>query len=339
MTYRDALQLILRNITLLVIFPRKILRSSFVPKKLRDLGHATLDFKRYMEEMLARERQLILKQESGTDNLMSALVRASEEAKEANAVGGPNKGLADDEIFGNIFMYNLAGHDTTANAVAYAIVLLAAFPERQEWLAEEINSVFGDQQNIESWEYESAFPKLKRCLATLFETLRLYGSVVFIPKSTGSHAQTLTIKNKEYLLPPETWVTANSEALHTNPSIWGPDALEWRPERWLTPSHNDHPTNSNSESEIFFEPAKGTFVPWAEGPRACLGRKFAQVEFVAVMAMLFHKHRVRPMSLPGESALQTRERLLKMADESGIFAISLQMEKPQSVPLVWEVRE
>ena len=167
MTYRDALQLILRNITLLVIFPQKILRSSFVPKKLRDLGHATRDFKRYMEEMLTRERQLILRQESGTDNLMSALVRASEEAKEANAVGGPNKGLADDEIFGNIFMYNLAGHDTTANAVAYAIVLLAAFPERQEWLAEEINSIFGDQKNIETWEYESAFPKLERCLATL----------------------------------------------------------------------------------------------------------------------------------------------------------------------------
>ena len=167
MTYRDALQLILRNITLLVIFPQKILRSSFVPKKLHDLGQATLDFKKYMEEMLTRERQLILNEESGTDNLMSALVRASEEAKAANAVGGSNKGLSDDEIFGNIFMYNLAGHDTTANALAYAIVLLAAFPERQEWLAEEVNSVLGDQDTNETWDYESAFPKLKRCLATL----------------------------------------------------------------------------------------------------------------------------------------------------------------------------
>ena len=167
MTYRDALQLILRNITLLVIFPQRLLRSSFAPKKLRNLGQATLDFKKYMEEMLTRERQLILNQESGTDNLMSALVRASEEAKAANAVGGSNKGLADDEIYGNIFMYNLAGHDTTANALAYAIVLLAAFPERQEWLADEINSVFRAQDNIESWDYESAFPRLKRCLAIL----------------------------------------------------------------------------------------------------------------------------------------------------------------------------
>ena len=164
-----------------------------------------------------------------------------------------------------------------------------------------------------------------------FETLRLYGSVVFIPKSTTSHAQPLTIKNKDYLLPPDTWVTANSQALHTNPKIWGSDALVWRPERWLTPN----PDINTSETETFIDPPKGTYVPWAEGPRACLGRKFAQVEFVAVMAVLFRKHRVRPALLKGESAVRTRERLVSMVDESGIFAISLQMERPGSVPLVW----
>ena len=170
-----------------------------------------------------------------------------------------------------------------------------------------------------------------------FETLRLYGSVVFIPKSTGPHAQTLTIKNKDYSLPPDTWVTTNSQALHTNPQIWGPDALDWRPERWLTSFPT--PNNTNSRSETFIEPAKGTYVPWAEGPRACLGRKFAQVEFVAVMAVLFRKHSVRPAVLKGESALRTKERLLQMVDESGIFAISLQMEHPKEVPLVWSLRE
>lgn len=166
MSYRDALSMILRNVIVLFLVPRAWLSMSFMPRKLRDLGQATMEFQKYMEEMLATERKLISKRDPGQGNLMSALIRASEEANELRQ-NGSMEGLQDEEIFGNIFVYNLAGHETTANTVASAIVLLAAYPEWQDWIAEEIDIVFGSGENTKVVSYEDAFPRLRRCLAIM----------------------------------------------------------------------------------------------------------------------------------------------------------------------------
>ena len=88
-------------------------------------------------------------------------------------------------------------------------------------------------------------------------------------------------------------------------------------------------------SETIIEPENGTFVPWADGPRSCPGRKFAQVEFVAVMATLFREHRVRPVKLAGESAKDAQRKVLAVVDDSAISAITLQMQQPERVSLVW----
>lgn len=168
MTYRDALSLCLRNIITFALFPKKYLSLSFLPEKLRLLGQATREFQRYMEEMLAHERDVTQKSEGRVSNLMGALVRASDEAEQSTEESTPSShGLTDDEIFGNIFAFNLAGHETTANTVAAAIVLLAANPEYQTWLAEELQYVFGHNTDPKDFPYEEAFPKLQRCMAVM----------------------------------------------------------------------------------------------------------------------------------------------------------------------------
>ena len=172
MSYREALSLTLRNMTLLFVVPQAFLRSYFAPKKLRDLGRATKQLQMYMEEMLARERQLISKRMPGKGNLMSALIRASEEAKEVGK-DGSMQGLRDEEIFGNIFLYSLAGHETTANTLAFAIMLLAAYPEWQDWIAEEIDNVFESGESSKASAYENVFPRLRRCLAIMVCFTRL----------------------------------------------------------------------------------------------------------------------------------------------------------------------
>ena len=166
MTYRDSLSLCLRNVITFSIFPKKFLSSKFLPNKLRKLGQAAQEFQQYMEETLARERSSAPDRQSGSGNLMSALVRASEEAKQSTLDGKQSRlGFTDDEIYGNIFVYNLAGHESTANTVATALVLLAAYPQYQDWLSEEIDSVF--VTSSEPWQYEKAFPRLHRCLAVM----------------------------------------------------------------------------------------------------------------------------------------------------------------------------
>lgn len=174
-----------------------------------------------------------------------------------------------------------------------------------------------------------------------YETLRLYGSIVFIPKSTGFHPQSLTLGEKTHLLPPNTAVNINVQALHTDPQTWGSDALDWRPSRWLrtspaTPGINDNHTSPMTE-ETFIEPEAGTFIPWADGPRECVGRKFSQVEFVAVLASLFRHYRVRPVVEDGEEGEADGWRaLVQMVDDSAISAITLQMLDPRSRSLRWE---
>ena len=168
MTYRDALSLCLQNIITFAILGKKILSSSFLPKKLRTLGVATKEFQRYMEEMLSHERNMAAKREHGTGNLIGALVRASEEAQQSgDRSDSAHLGLTDDEIFGNIFAFNLAGHETTANTLATAIVLLAAKPEYQTWIAEEIDEVLHSIGDPSKWVYEEMFHKLQRCLAVM----------------------------------------------------------------------------------------------------------------------------------------------------------------------------
>jgi cytochrome P450 len=171
-----------------------------------------------------------------------------------------------------------------------------------------------------------------------YETLRLYGSIVFIPKSTGFHTQSVTVDERTHVLPPSTSVNINVQALHTEPEIWGPDALEWKPSRWLEPSNSSHSQAGNLTAETFIEPEAGSFIPWADGPRACVGKKFSQVEFVAVLAVLFQQYQARPVLKAGESEEDGKRALIAMVNNSAISAITLQMQEPRSRALRWEKR-
>lgn len=88
--------------------------------------------------------------------------------------------------------------------------------------------------------------------------------------------------------------------------------------------------------ETFIEPEPGSFIPWADGLRACVGRKFSQVEFVAVLASLFQQYQVRPVLRDGESEEEGRRALVAMVDGSAISAITLQMQEPRKRALRWE---
>jgi len=90
--------------------------------------------------------------------------------------------------------------------------------------------------------------------------------------------------------------------------------------------------------EAHIEPAKGTFIPWADGPRNCPGQKFAQVEFVSVVANLFSTHQVKPVLSPGQNSDDATKALLCMVEGSAISAITLQMQEPRKVALKWERR-
>jgi cytochrome P450 len=77
------------------------------------------------------------------------------------------------------------------------------------------------------------------------------------------------------------------------------------------------------------------YNPWTAGPRVCPGKKFAQVEFVAVIARLFKNGRVRPKFEAGEK-LEDAVRRVKEVVEDSQLDITLNMIHPERAGLIWE---
>ena len=367
-TYRDSLSIILKNALLIMVLPAKAFQIPGAPSKWSQIGWAITVFREYMLTQLEEERRLIAEGQPGTGTLMSNLVRASDEGTQAvkdypdavksKAVAGP-KPLTVDEILGNIFVFNFAGHDTTAISLAYSMLLLVAHSDVQDWIAEELNFHLPNG-NSESWKYEDSFPKLKRCLAVLvrspedapfplmqryrlipmqLETLRLYNPLPGVPKYTGREAQFLTVNRQDIHIPEDTLVIPNLMALHTHPRYWGRDSLTWNPFRWI---ENDHDASSldlgaTLSTEKVLEPEKGTFIAWSDGARNCPGKKFAQVEFVATLAALFRCHRAQPVLNQGENLAQAEKRVLDVVKDSSVELL-LQMRNPKSVAVTWSHR-
>ena len=70
-------------------------------------------------------------------------------------------GLSDREIISNMHLFTIAGHETTATTLRFALVLLALHQNVQDWVHNGISEATKDKlPNIEDWNYDDAFPKL-----------------------------------------------------------------------------------------------------------------------------------------------------------------------------------
>lgn len=239
-SYRDALQTVLDNAIFIMILPYKYLQGSLMPKKLPRIGNAARSFKKYMVQMLEDETAALGNNEPGSGGLMGSFVRAldrheREVATQPELRGSKDgkRGLSIDEIFGNLFVINFAGHDTTANTLAFIMLLLAAHPEVQAWVAEELSTLDTTNDHaVDEWDYEYMFPRLKRCRAVLLETLRLYPPIMSLPKWTKDHSQTIQVGEKTLVIPPGVGTSVHLLAIHTHQKYWQ-DPLVWRPSRWI----------------------------------------------------------------------------------------------------------
>jgi hypothetical protein len=168
--YRESIALVLENcVLLLVLRPKLLTKLAKWPifGHLSRVGQAVIDFKYHMTTMLAEEKQAIAEGKPRAATITNSLIRASE--GNGSSKGEGFKGLTEDEIYGNIFVYNFAGHDTTAAMFNWVLYLLAAYPEVQDWLFEEIDGVCGES-DIDALDFKETYPKLVRCLA-LFVSL------------------------------------------------------------------------------------------------------------------------------------------------------------------------
>ncbi|KAF2815923.1 cytochrome P450 [Mytilinidion resinicola] len=315
LAYRDALLGLLTHFVYPLVFPLWFLEIPGLPESsMKTAGTSLRELNSYMDEMLNDERTAIENGEAAPakPNLMSALIRSSAEERK------PKDRLTDEEIKGNLFIFNIAGHDTTANTFAYAISLLALHQDCQSWLREELElHVHHSESN-----YEEVFPHLKRCQAIMWETLRLYPPVLAAPRLSYG-PQSIPLSNGQSIsVPPDTRFHLNHYGIHISPSVWSSEnapAHEFHPQRWIKPSETD------PKEETLLHPKSGTFLAWSGGPRHCLGQKFSQVEFVAVISTLLAKYVV-------ELAV-SRERLEATLAETGGGSPALTIGRKEDIVL------
>lgn len=173
-SFRDALDGVMQNILLYVTTPGFIFNLPFAPKKLTMAKRAVEDFKKYLVEMVDTAKERALLGASSHPDLLNTLVQKSQEAKleSGGKSSGDNASLTDEEMYGNLFIFSFAGHETTANVLEYTIHLLAANPKYQEWIFEELEEVFEVKCEIEGLNYEELYPRLKRCLSLMVGPLK-----------------------------------------------------------------------------------------------------------------------------------------------------------------------
>ncbi|KAF9733151.1 hypothetical protein PMIN06_010240 [Paraphaeosphaeria minitans] len=180
LSHRDTLMTLLNNfITTMIIAPQESFFDKiavFLSPRIKEILLALKEFRQYTDEAMASERKLLFEERgSQKHNLLSTLIRTSDRAK-VDGVQSAAK-LTDDEIRGNIFIFNVAGHDTAANTLRYAFALLAIHREVQEWVMEEIDHVCQDER---SPEYEGTHTQLKRVMAVM---VSLSESIQHVPYS------------------------------------------------------------------------------------------------------------------------------------------------------------
>ncbi|KAI1173443.1 putative cytochrome P450 [Nemania sp. FL0916] len=335
-TYRDTLHVVLENAILLMLVPYRHLKGAFIPRGLARIGRAAESFKSILMEMVREEREALDRDSAASGGLLTPLVRAlglhkafSEKADTGEKV--KRGALSADEILGNVFAINFAGHDTVMIALTFALMLLSANPDVQEWLSEEITTIIGKERYLESydWSYDE-FPKLVRCQAVFFETLRLFAPITGVPKLATERATNLQVGDRLISIPPGTEIFPILLGIQTDARYWGEDSYEWRPKRWVL-----HAGIIGKEELLV--PRKGTFFPWSDGPQNCVGKKFSIVEGVAVLARLFHQHRLRLLENDDETEAEARKRALDCVDDVN-YNLLLRMNHPERIKMCVEAR-
>jgi cytochrome P450 len=193
------------------------------------------------------------------DDLLDRLLQARDEDTGA--------GLSDQELRDEALTIFAAGHETTANALAWTWYLLATHPEAKARFHEEVDRVLqGRTPNADD------LPRLPYTRAVFDESLRLFPPAPAIQRKAATD---VTVGG--LTLPAGAVVLVGTYNLHRHPAFWSnPD--RFMPERWLD---GERPA------------ARCAYLPFGAGPRACVGTHFATIEGPLLLALIGRHYDLR----------------------------------------------
>lgn len=223
---------------------------------------------RYRNAIKAMDKSIydIIQQrrESGEDtgDLLSMLMSARDE--------DDGSGMSDQQLRDEIATLMLAGHETTANTLSWTWMLLAQHPEVEAKLHEELQQVLEGRSPT-----TDDLQKLPYTHAIIKESMRVYPPVAVLGREA-----TEDVVVGDYLIPKDCVVIISQWVMHHSPDYFD-DAETFKPERWL-----EVPGEQPLEKRL----PRGVYFPFGDGPRICIGKGFALMEAVLILATIAQRY-------------------------------------------------
>ncbi|PVI02281.1 cytochrome P450 [Periconia macrospinosa] len=204
--------------------------------------------------------------------LIDHSILAVQDFKKKAKVDGGNiysvlKDLPEDEAVSESVDILVAGSDTTAYSLAVGFFHICSRPEIKKRLVETLQKAFPDPARINGLKAMEELPYLNACTK---ESVRVAkASPGRLPRIVppGTH---FVVDGK--VVPPGTTVGMSAYTMHNSKELWGPDATEFNPDRWLAP-------DSKTLDQYM--------VAFSKGTRSCMGQNLALAEILVTFAVLF----------------------------------------------------
>jgi cytochrome P450 len=206
-------------------------------------------------------------------DLLSMLLEAQD--TEDTASGG----MTDQQVRDECLTIMLAGHETTANGLSFALWMLAKHPEVQERVHEEAVRVLDDRLPT-----AADYPALKQAYMAFAETMRLYPPVWVIGRSAGPEPYEF----RGFKIPAGAVLIAPQFVIHRDPRFWD-EPEKFDPQRFAAEEKNSDGTIPAVKPRPRF-----AYYPFGAGSRQCIGEGLAWMEGVFVLSSIVRQWRLRP---------------------------------------------
>ncbi len=231
---------------------------------------------------------------SGTEgNDLLGMLMQVEDADDASR-------MTDKQLRDEVTTLILAGHETTANTLSWTWMLLATHPEVREKLSAELKTVLDGRVPT-----VADLPQLPYTHWVIKEAMRLYPPVTDL-----SREATQDCEIGGYFIPKGTTLTASQWVMHRHPRYFSEPEV-FNPERWANDLEKQLP--------------RGVYFPFGDGPRICIGKSFAVMEAVLILAMIAQEFQ---LDLVPDQTIELQPSIT-LRPKHGIQVV---LKKPQLLP-------
>lgn len=223
-----------------------------------------------MEQYIRDKKHAALKPADGTSNLRLDILDIALRDPDYGAMASTS------ELVDQLKTFFFAGHDTTASTISWSYYFLSRNPSALARLRQELDDVFGPNTGpLEAAEQIIAdnkmHTKLEYTLAVIRESLRLEPPAASAREPPGPNYHFKTRAGKSFFAPEGSMIYTTAWMLHRDADAWGPDALEFKPERFMSGN-----------------PIPRGYMPFSKRPRDCIGSTLAYLEVSHCLRGLIH---------------------------------------------------